>query len=47
MSLYVNINGTFYITDVGFGDVPLSAIELGSKINSYQLMIETAFTALF
>ena len=31
MSLYVNINGTFYITDVGFGDVPLTAIELGSK----------------
>ena len=31
MSLYVNIEGTLYITDVGFGDLPTSIIEIGSK----------------
>ena len=40
MSLYVNIEGTLYITDVGFGDLPTSIIEIGSKHNSFQHMIK-------
>lgn len=28
MSLYTNLNGTYYVTDVGFGDLPLHAIPI-------------------
>ena len=48
MSLYVNIEGTLYITDVGFGDLPTSIIEIGSKKhNSFQHMIKMEVTVLF
>ena len=28
MSLYTKINGIYYVTDVGFGDLPLHAIPI-------------------
>lgn len=32
MLFYVNIEGIFYIIDVGFGDLFISIIEIGFKI---------------
>lgn len=47
MSLYVNIEGTLYITDVGFGDLPTSIIEIGSKTQFIPTYDKMEFTVLF